>query len=429
MSTHLRRAAIGLVLSVCTACSDRDGAEAWAQQASSADGLPVVVTDAPAVDPIHARIPVRVVDPGEGLYECGYCWGPDNNWDGVNFVDSYALGPRGQRCVRQIPCRNGAYYTNDGFMAPAYYGGGLLYYRAYARNARGIGYGEMHILNVPGVSTEPYYTALTYFDHAWLLGTLRNVGSRSVSECGICWGSATNPSLVEQSDNTPGNSVRCMRAFGCTVNRYGDRFQFTTRDGYQAPIDYHPDEAVSQRYRAYAILDGQLVYGKTESLPPPSVFLYVTAGVHNGDFRAYGEGRSGLDAFCRNSVPRNLSCGSVAAVINASSSEHLARMPDAPIHMRSAWIRRADGAYLSPYWTYALENGHFSPIDPSPKRYWTGADLRGAPSRTCNGWTSSTGVGATGLSTATVSTQVPVGWFSQSEIDCSTELPLLCACW
>jgi hypothetical protein len=112
-------------------------------------GIPTVVTGiATDIDQSHARLGVTVTDEGaSALIECGVCWAPV----GTNIIFVTQLGPEGIRCMRQIPCLNNAYFTNDGYMDQREYTPGATYaYRAYATNGNGTGYGSLKTFGVPG---------------------------------------------------------------------------------------------------------------------------------------------------------------------------------------------------------------------------------------------------------------------------------------
>jgi hypothetical protein len=112
-------------------------------------GVPTVVTGiATDIDQSHARLAVTVTDEGaSALIECGVCWGPA----ATNIVFVTQVGPDGIRCMRQIPCLNNAYFTNDGYMDQREYTPGATYaYRAYASNGNGTCYGELKTFGVPG---------------------------------------------------------------------------------------------------------------------------------------------------------------------------------------------------------------------------------------------------------------------------------------
>lgn len=119
---------------------------------SAPDTVPTAITGAATeVGRLHARLGVTVPDAGTGqLSECGVCWGPLGS--GANFISSQALGPGGVRCMRQIPCRNAAYFTNDGFMDQREYSRGVTYeYKGYAISSVGTAYGAKKYFTVPSL--------------------------------------------------------------------------------------------------------------------------------------------------------------------------------------------------------------------------------------------------------------------------------------
>jgi hypothetical protein len=122
-------------------------------------GVPKVNTgNADLIDQAHARLGVTVDNgPSGGVTECGVCWGNraclySGTWAfcSINFVTQTGPQPENVRCMRQIPCRNAAYFTNDGGMIQRPYELGMTYlYRAYAINDAGVAYGETKSFSAP----------------------------------------------------------------------------------------------------------------------------------------------------------------------------------------------------------------------------------------------------------------------------------------
>jgi hypothetical protein len=256
---------VGSLLLGVVACSSPNDAAERTETVVSALGEPAVITGpATEIGQTHARLPVTVTDRGAAdVTECGVCWGPPATI--VGLVDQTSA--YGVRCMRQFPCLNRAYYTNDGYMAQAPYNPGATYnYRAYAVNAAGIGYSNQASFTVPKVNTG---AATEISQTNARLGVTASPGTSSLSECGVCWGPAGgNINFVEQ---TGSDGVRCMRQFPC-LNR-----AYYTSDGYMAQAPYNP--GATYDYRGYAINDAGVAYGTTKSFTVPNPCIYYFTAV------------------------------------------------------------------------------------------------------------------------------------------------------
>lgn len=260
---NMNRLSVGCLLLSTISCSGFDDSTEVTSTAVSALEVPIAQTGtADRISQINARLGVTVTDSGTSqVTECGVCWGTSST---PSFVEQ--LGAEGTRCMRQLPCLNAAYYTNNGYMAQrSYVPGATYYYRGYAINSSGISYGNVATFSVPKVNTGASTDVTT--TQARLGVTVDNMAASGVTECGVCWGSSSSiPGFVEQ---VGAEGVRCMRQIPCLNAAY------FTGDGYMAQRPYVV--GATYNYRAYAINDAGIAYGETKSFKAGQCYAYTVS--------------------------------------------------------------------------------------------------------------------------------------------------------
>jgi hypothetical protein len=166
-----------------------------AKRPSAVTGPVTVITQT------FARLGVTVPNSGTSpVTECGVCWGPQGA--SLDWVDQLT---NGVRCMRQIPCLQNAYRTDDGYMALRPYSLDTTYdYRAYAISAVGISYGAPASFR-PTCSflqascwSGPYGSSMWLYD-GWECGTsfldqtLRMLDRLGCKQYDYSWGKCYGP--------------------------------------------------------------------------------------------------------------------------------------------------------------------------------------------------------------------------------------------
>jgi hypothetical protein len=270
------------------ACENADDTPQDIETVASALDIVVTTGDATMIGQSNARLGVTVTG-SDPVSECGVCWG--GGATGLEFITQ--TSPYGERCMRQIPCLNAAYYTNDGYMDPiGYFPGSTYGYRAYAfSNSNTPIYGNVKYFTVPKVVTG---NADVQESNARLGVTV--TATSPIRECGVCWGPVgSGAGFVEQTTG----GVRCMRQIPCLNASY------YTNDGYMDQREYSP--GTTYNYKAYAVNDAGVAYGdlKTFSVPQTVQCIYSFTGrcwpaPYTNLSLAVACGSSLNDAFSRN---------------------------------------------------------------------------------------------------------------------------------
>ena len=193
--------------------------------------------DVISIDSTTIRVTCETVsDGGVEITERGVCW---NTYGNPNLDDeslTYASAGLGQ-----YSCR-----INDLAHSTKYY------VRAYAKNASGIGFGEVLEFETGGSTTVPQVSTVEVSNvtstTATCMGNVASDGGLELTERGVCWSLNANPTLASShaaaSDATLGvfevamtgltsNKTYHVRAYAINAKgtAYGDDLTFTTTEG------------------------------------------------------------------------------------------------------------------------------------------------------------------------------------------------------
>jgi hypothetical protein len=203
-----------------------------------------------------ANIAGKLIDDGGvPILEQGFCYSKQPNPD-IN--DQVAISPNMNLFLKNL--EDGTTY----------------YVRAFAKNRKGIGYGETIIFKTIGYTYAEVYTheITTYTTNsAEINGKVINEGNTSVSERGICISTNRNPTI----DDSKGPSGSGAGSFG-----------YTFRNLPEGQLYYA---------RAYAINQKGVAYGEERSVrirvTPPPVASTPSAGGNSGSTPPSSGGSSG----------------------------------------------------------------------------------------------------------------------------------------
>ena len=208
---------------------------------STLSELPTVRTvDVISIDSTTVRVNGETVsDGGVEITERGVCWNTYGNPNLEDETSAYGSGGLGE-----YSCRIGGLSPSTRY-----------YVRAYAKNASGIGFGEVLMFQtdmdatLPSVTTEQV-TNITQTS-AMGCGNVLSEGSAAVTERGICWGTSHNPTISgSHANNGTGTGGFTVSMTDLTANThyyvrayaknsvgvsYGDEVDFTTAQNISAP--------------------------------------------------------------------------------------------------------------------------------------------------------------------------------------------------
>ena len=205
--------------------------------ATPADSPLVKTLEVMALDSITVRVKCEVVaEGGQEVTERGICWNTYGDPTLDDETKQHAAGGVGQYTLRM-----------EGLALSTKY-----YVRAYAKNASGIGFGEvlefetLAEAQLPEVSTVEVSNVTS--STATCMGNVASDGGLELTERGICWSLSANPTLTDShataTDATLGvfevamtgltpNKTYHVRAYATNAKgtAYGDDLTFTTTEG------------------------------------------------------------------------------------------------------------------------------------------------------------------------------------------------------
>ncbi len=196
---------------------------------------PVVrILEAHVVD--STKISVKCIvddDFGMDITERGICW---NHTGNPSLNDNHVANPVNGNGLGEYTCEITSHPLN-----PPYY------IRAYAKNRMGTSYSDQNMpIEKPTVETLPTEASAITQTSATCMGRIVKEGSSPIIQCGICWGTTSDPIhngvyspsvsneniLVALSELTPGTTYYyCAYAINNVGTGYGTILNFNTNKG------------------------------------------------------------------------------------------------------------------------------------------------------------------------------------------------------
>ena len=209
--------------------------------------LPVLITEpARSVKATVAILGGQIAsDGGAEITERGICWSTETEPDNSDSKTPIGKG------TGVFKCQLTGLHPNT-----------LYHARAYATNSKGTSYGgEVNfttaVADPPVISTLIDPTLIYYYDAVVAVNIISD-GGAPVTERGVCWGTAENPTLLNSEKSTKATSnVTESNTFWCTVNPLNPN------------TIYH--------VRAFAINDVDTAYGEVKSITTPPEPIITTS--------------------------------------------------------------------------------------------------------------------------------------------------------